>query len=64
MKKPPKKSPIFAILLSKVQCSVFRRFGRFDVQFSGANWRFGRFKVWFLEVRKFQGLVFSGSTQH
>ena len=46
-----------------VRGSVFRRFGRFEVRFSGANWRFGRFEVRFLEVWKVRGSVFSGLTQ-
>ena len=43
-----------------VLCSIYD-IGNF--QFSGANWRFGRFNVQFLEVQKVQGLVFSSSTQ-
>ena len=51
MEKPKKNHPFFAILLSKFRGSVFRRFGRFEVQFSGANWRFGRSEVRYFPVR-------------
>ena len=76
MEKPQKNHPFFAILFSKVRGSVRFLGGSVGSRFGSQEqtegsvgsrfgfWRFGRFEVWFLEVRKVRGLVFSGSTQH
>ena len=65
MQNPQKITYLFSSYTVRFEVRFgFRRFGRFEVQFSGGNWRFGRFTVRFWEVWKVQGSVFLGSTQH